>query len=280
METFQLLRHIGIRLWEIAYIPRLPSYAPPVDLWLVCHSKDFTTARLAAESVLRFSVNPISRVFFVSNSPAPPDWLPVDYVHFNEGELPGVADVNAILEGCAHRGWILQQILKYSGAHYSESFVVVDCDTVLLKPHLFFHGEETILRLAYEHSPHYRGVESALGIHANRLLSYTCHMMPFRGDVLRRLFSQITDLTGEPWYRFLALFARDQGMAIGEWDLYARFLVQAGYPHAHHPWLNKTIPFDPEATIGTLIKSHGKTRNSVSMHRNGPGLDLHRYAAD
>ena len=147
------------------------------------------------------------------------------------------------------------------------NFVVVDCDTVLLKKHAFFDADTSLLRLAYEHSPHYKMFERSIGVSAASFLSFTCHMMPYQGNVLKNLLKNIEAKHGVHWARYFAEYAIDHGMVVNEQDLYARYLISTGSPIRYVPWLNKTVPFSANENIQDLEKRYSN-RNCVSLHNN------------
>ncbi len=271
---FRRLRQYAIRAWETASNTIDSSSSISCDLWLVCHPKDFEVAKLTLESARRFVLNRIEKIYLVSTLQSRPQWLPSEVEYVYEGSVPGIEEVSRLLEGESYRGWILQQILKYSGAFYSRRFVVIDCDTVLLRPHLFFSEKGTVLRLAYEHSPQYQALEKSLDINACRWASFVCHMMAFEGDVLHEMFRSIEAKSGMDWRNYFASFAKEGGMVMSEWDLYARYLIQNGHSYQFRPWINQSLEVEGELSLESLIASFSQRRNSVSLHRSERPLVL------
>ena len=267
MKLFKFIRHIFIRVWEIISYRQDVFSHTSCDIVLVCHEKDFETVKVVLYGVLANSLNPIQNIFFVSTLIERPDWLPENIKYIYEDDIVGVKEAKILLRSLPYKGWVLQQILKFSADQLSKKFVVLDCDTVLLKPHLFFDSEATVLRLSYEHSPHYKAFEKSLGISSVGFFSYTCHMMPYKSDVLSLLKSQIKNVTGMDWIKHFCKFAIDHGMVLNEQDLYAKFLISENFPVIYRPWFNKTVPSQPGVTYQTLKKSFSR-RNSVSLHNN------------
>jgi len=267
-NTFKTLRQSLIRVWELSSssIHDLKQ-GPMCDFWLVCHTKDRRTAILTIESITMFSLNPIGTIFLISNEINKPDWVPQYVTYIYEGLLPVTSVAAALLHRVPYKGWVLQQLLKYSGASYSELFVVIDCDTVLLKPHLFFTDEGTVFRLSYEHSPHYKMFEKSLSIVGGRIFSFTCHMMPYNSNILRELARRIEIISGQHWDEYICTFAERFGMCVNEQDLYARFAIQFGENYDFQPWLNKTLDHRHLSPINELAASFPR-RNSISFHNN------------
>jgi hypothetical protein len=172
-----------------------------------------------------------------------------------------------VLKGVPFKGWVLQQVLKYSAVEYSDRFVAIDCDTVLIKPHLFFTDGGTMLRLAYEYSPHYRPFEKSLNANGGRLFSFTCHMMPYKSVLLRGLMVRIEEITGQNWVNYICDYAKQYGMVVNEQDLYARYVLQTNEMVQFRPWLNKTVALSEIDAINNLSVTF-YDRNSVSFHNN------------
>jgi len=274
ISLYKFIRQKLIRLREILCKGNDVASLVECDFWLVCHQKDYATAKLTLESIRRFSLNPVNKIFFISNLELRPSWLESDIDYIYEMEIEGIERVSKILHSCSYRGWIIQQILKYSGISYSNRFVSIDCDTVLLRPHLFYYGEKTVLRLAYEYSPIYRPFEKKLEISALNHLSFVCHMMPFHRTILQKLLKQIELKTDFVWYEGIAHYAETRGMVISEWDLYAKFLIHNQSPFTLRPWKNQTVTYDENISLENLISQYGRARLSVSLHRPGGPLVL------
>jgi hypothetical protein len=198
-----------------------------------------------------------------------PAWLDSGIEYLYELDISGIKEVFQILEGNSYRGWIVQQILKLSGKDYSTKFVCIDCDTILLNPHLFFLKEKTILRLAYEYSPIYKPFEKLLDINVFSQLSFVCHMMPFDSKLVQGLIGLIEEQFKKKWFIALAEYTEMRGMVISEWDLYARYLIKNNHPYKLSPWRNLTVPYSPDMSLDSLISTYGRRRLSISIHQSG-----------
>jgi hypothetical protein len=262
------IRHFVIRLWEILYFPQDHKSSVHCDFWLVCHSKDWSTVKLTIASIRKFSLNQPRNIYLVSNKIKSPNWLSRDIIYIYELDIPGIHDIYRSLKNLTYRGWILQQLLKYSGYIYSDRFVVIDCDTILLKPHLFFTNEgNPILRISYEYSPFYLKVEKAIGINLKSWFSYTAHMMPYESKHINNLIKQIEKTTKSNWLSFFANFSVVNGMLMNEQEIYAKFLLANKIKVQFRPWYNKTAKLFKGDSIKRLIYEN-KTRNSISFHKH------------
>jgi hypothetical protein len=274
MGLFKFSRQKILRFRESIFHGKSDPNPVACDFWLVCHEKDFDTAKLCIQAIKKFSLNPIQRIFFVSTMEPRPDWLDPSSQYIYENNIPGIIKAKQILNNNSYRGWIIQQLLKLSGIHYSERFVCIDCDTILVRPHLFYCFGETVLRLAYEYSPIYRPFERILGVSALKHLSFTCHMMPFQGPILKKLLELIELKTGHSWCEGVSKYAEMYGMVISEWDLYARYLIQNKHPYRLAPWVNQTVSYEPNMSLEDLLLRFGRTRLSISFHQSAGPLVL------
>jgi len=267
-NVYKILRQVLIRLWEQQLLDDDRQIGPACDFWLVCHSKDRQSVVLTIESIHRYSLNPVSKIFLVCNEAVRPHWIPKGVLYIYEGELSITSVVLKALKDSPYKGWILQQILKISGFQYSERFVTIDCDTILLKPHIFFINSSTVLRLAYEHSPHYRTFEKGLHINGGRLFSFTCHMMPYKAELIRSLIARIEYVSGQNWALYICAYAQKHGMSVAvDYDLYARHILSTNEPIVFRPWLNKSLDLANFNCIDRLKETFPK-RQSVSFHNS------------
>jgi len=266
-KLFFEFRHLIIRLWEILYTPRDLKSSTKCDFWLVCHSKDWPIARLTIASIKKFSLNPIGKIYLVSDKLKAPVWSNKGITYIYELKIPGITSVFRKMKELSYRGWILQQILKYSGYRYSKKFVVIDCDTVLLKPHLFFTDAGCpILRISYEYSPFYQKLERAIGIYFKSFVSFTAHMMPYESRHIKNLIKQIERKNKLDWINFFTDFSIANGMIMNEQEIYAKFLLSKKIDVKFRPWFNKSLNRDVVMSIEELMLSYPK-RNSVSLHK-------------
>ena len=92
-------------------------------------------------------------------------------------------------------GWYLQQLLKlYAHAvitNLSEHYLVIDCDTIFLKPTVFFENEIPLYNYSHEnHSvyfDHLRRINPCLTKQIKE--SGICHHMMFSKNILKELFA-------------------------------------------------------------------------------------------
>ncbi len=268
-HIYKYITHSTIRLWELfLHKPSKKFIASECDLWLVCHEKDYEVAKMTIQSIRDQCLNSIKNFYLISTKKSRPKWLDSEFKYLYEDDLPYIKEIKKLLKNEVYKGWVVQQVLKYSGIYYSKKFIVIDCDTILLKPHLFFNNNSTVIRPSYEQSPQYRLFEYSLKIKFRRFFSFTAHMMPYRKDVLLSLLERIEQTYKVKWQIAIAKFSQEHGMVMNEQDLYARFLMMSGYEYELHPWLNKTVPLEEKEKYSKILKKFKGIRNSISLHNN------------
>ena len=266
-----IARHSAVRLLELAqtcyYNTLRSAQGPECDFLLVCHSKDYQNLNLVVESIYRYSLNPVEKILVIGSTREKPSTLPANSDYIYEQALPPYEIVKKSSVNESKKGWILQQLLKLYGHNLSARYVAIDCDTVLIKPHLFFTEDKTVLRLAYESPYVYAGIEKMLGISAFRHLSFVCHMMPFKADVMNDLVCHIQSRMNQHWLSALVDLAKSNNGLMSEYNIYARFMLMKDSRSATwRPWLNKTcVTADCSMHLSDISKKY-RFRNSISMH--------------
>jgi hypothetical protein len=98
--------------------------------------------------------------------------------------------------------WIFQQLLKFSMDRYvkTEAYLVLDADTLLLKPKIFRSKENLWLDYSHERNLLYlKAYRELLGEKPYSFVSYVTHHMWMEGPILKKLKDEIEKNTGEDW---------------------------------------------------------------------------------
>ena len=127
------------------------------------------------------------------------------------------------------RGWVLQQFIKLNVAHFvtTPDYLVVDADTIFLRPQSFFRGGKSVLRYADQYELLYnRSLELVFG-HPRRFpVSFVTHHMLFNVASIKELLQLIEQRFRRPWWQAI-LQEVDQGhpISFSEFELYGHFLL-------------------------------------------------------
>lgn len=134
-------------------------------------------------------------------------------------------------------GWLFQQFLKLSGDTLgsSDGFLVLDADTVLIRPHIFDHGVKSVLfcrTLYYKH--YFTTYKKLLGEKAfgpARSIFFVSHYMYFKKCHLRELKKLIESRHGTDWYTaILRNIDKNQWDSFSEYETYGNFMMK-NHPH-------------------------------------------------
>jgi hypothetical protein len=127
------------------------------------------------------------------------------------------------------RGWVLQQFIKFNASAVvaTSDYLVVDADTVFLRPQGFFWGGKSVLRYADQYELLYnRSLELVFG-HPRRFpVSFVTHHMLFNAALVKELLHLIEQRFGCPWWEAI-LQEVDKGhpISFSEYELYGHFLL-------------------------------------------------------
>lgn len=121
-------------------------------------------------------------------------------------------------------GWLYQQLLKLSGDRVvrRNAFLVMDADTVLIRPHRFRIGGKTVFYCRRWSQPEYfRTYRRLTGRSARAPRSFVAHYMLFERRKLQRLKRSIEARHGKCWYRaILASIDRKRNFGFSEFETY------------------------------------------------------------
>lgn len=171
------------------------------------------------------------------------------------------------------RGWVLQQLIKFNACHSvpTPDYLVLDADTILLRPQSFVRGGRIVLRYADQYELLYnRSLELVFG-HGRRFpASFVTHHQVFQAGYVRGLLAAIEARFGRPWWQAI-LQEVDQGhlISFSEYEFYGHHVVsQPGW--RDRVALEYWHGMDLEAgDLGRLPELQGRpyqTLNSVSFH--------------
>lgn len=201
------------------------------DIVIPYHSKD--------QPILKWSVNGIRRHLDAGNI-----FVVAHRKCANEISANGAifVDEESVVEGLSIHshpsrrwGWYFQQILKLGMADHvtSEYYIVIDSDTVFLRPVSFFKEGKPFYTYATEHFPPYFEVfEKMLGFSAHREYSFVSHHMVMNCELIREMRSRFKEF--QPWYLNIVKYVLPQK----PWSCESQFSEYETYGHylkKYHP---------------------------------------------
>ncbi|SDD11443.1 hypothetical protein SAMN02799630_02131 [Paenibacillus sp. UNCCL117] len=128
-------------------------------------------------------------------------------------------------------GWLFQQLLKFCGDTLctADYFLVIDADTVLIRPHTFLSGGKTVFYCRNWSQPEYfRTYRKLLGRKRSASVSFVTHYMLFKRTKLRQLKKTIEAKHGMKWYHaILRSMNKSRQFAFSEFETYGNYLHSA-----------------------------------------------------
>ena len=205
---------------------------PPIDILIPAIEKDLATLPHVINSLRRYVRHPISNIYIVSpgssrirNLCSRKGCIFVDETTV----LPFTKkDIKYSSSRWNRSGWLYQQLLKMNGDHVCREnfFLVIDADTVLIRPHRFRSGGKNIFYCRSWSQPEYfRTYRKLLGAAAPSPRSFVTHYMLFEKSRLASLKREIEARHGMTWHAaILHCIDRKKQFGFSEFETYANYV--------------------------------------------------------
>lgn len=248
------------------------------DFIIPCHPKDFSSVELCVDGIKNISC--CSRILIICKKKLNIEGT----IHIPEEKFDKFITKNQIKEiwnkknkKLSYRSkWIYQQFLKLLCfkviEDITESFVLVDSDTIFLKDvrfdeKLFFYS------VADEyHLPYLNPIKKLLD--TQNTIGFSCinHHMIFNKEKISMMINEIETRFNKNFVDcVLDIIDYNEGSCFSEWDLYSNYMI---LKHSHMStrrqlkWIN--IPFIPSQSDLNSLKEHF---DFVSCHAYDRGLE-------
>jgi hypothetical protein len=265
-------------------ILRAADDLPEIEVIFVSKLEDIQILGLAVNSVVKNSINPISRVviavpenqvrstseyFFNSSNEAPIEVI-------SENNLVPQSAIELIKQRCPERfGWILQQILVASFilSTKSENVLVVDSDTLIIRPQVWIdNAQRQILMPTFElHSPYYDFFQHVSAKYPTPRLSFVSHHMLVQASIFREVYEVFGgDINTALEQAFSFSDLSDNSPFDLKYEIYAQYLIN-NYKNqvSFVKWANLS---GSREELAALIEGKSTTEdfarlyNSISLH--------------
>lgn len=204
------------------------------DVLIPVHEKDFESLNLCLSGIKKNIVN-LNKIFVVSNKNPNIDGI----VYVSEEKYNLYINIEKIIDNFNNynpsltyrSGWIYQQLLKLlSGkviSELSDSYLVVDSDTIFLNP-ISFNCEKFYYCTANEyHIPYISTIKKILNIKTTIGFSTICHHMFFNKKILNEMVDDIgkKSCTDSFFDCILNSIDYNEISSLSEWDLYSNYMI-------------------------------------------------------
>ncbi|MEK8129076.1 DUF6492 family protein [Paenibacillus filicis] len=168
-------------------------------------------------------------------------------------------------------GWLFQQMLKFCGDTLCSSkyYLVIDADTVLIRPHVFLSGEKTVFYCRNWSQPEYfKTYRKLMGRKRSSSSSFVTHYMLFERKKMAELKKTIASRHRTSWYHaILRSMNKSKQFAFSEFETYGNF-IHSTYPGKLllKPALNRSLHTGVAKLSASRSRELARTYRSVSFH--------------
>lgn len=256
--------------------PSLTKSGPPIDVLIPAIEKDLATLPHVIDSLRRYVRHPISHIYIVSpNSSRIRNMCSRKSCIFIDETtvLPFTKkDIHYSSTRWNRSGWLYQQLLKMNGDHICREnfFLVIDADTVLIRPHRFRSGGKSIFYCRSWSQPEYfRTYRKLLGAAAPSPKSFVTHYMLFEKAQLAGLKRKIEARHGLPWYSaIIRSIDKKKQFGFSEFETYANYVYSGNSASVlMKSARNKSLKIAVSALTKKRTDQLARTFRSLSFHQ-------------
>jgi hypothetical protein len=181
-----------------------------IDVFIPCHEKDQSKLRYCINSIRRNVIDKIGKIYICS---------PTGEIGYSKCISVKDSDVLPMPEISYRPNWQYQQLLKIFQKVTTDLYLVVDVDTMFIKPVKFFENNKPVFWITHpqDHKPYF---EFAKQIGVNKKLndSFISDFMLFDRGLIRKMISDVDS--------FLDLFKlTSQDCHFSEFETYGNFAL-------------------------------------------------------
>jgi hypothetical protein len=205
-----------------------------LDCLIPCHEKDFHSLGLCIDGIKKNIFN-LNNIYVVSNKN--PNIKGITYIP--ENNYKEYIDIQKIVKNFEYynpqysyrSGWIYQQFLKLFSAkvipQLTDSYVIVDSDTIFLKPILFDPNKFYYCVADEYHLPYITSIKKILGLEKTIGFSTISHHMIFNKNILNEMIENVKKRFKSNSFFDCVLSSIDYNeiSSLSEWDLYSNYII-------------------------------------------------------
>lgn len=226
-----------------------------IDCLIPVHKKDFNTLNLCVNG-LKNNIKNVNTIFVVSNEDPKIDGV----TYIPQSRYDSYVNLQKIIEKYNNEksdftyrsGWIYQQFLKLLSSkvipELTDSYLVVDADTIFVRP-IHFNPEKFYYCKANEyHLPYLTTIKKLLGVEEAIGFSTISHHMIFNKNIINEMIEVIKkNLNLNSFFDcVMSVIDYNELSSISEWDLYSNYVIK-NHSHIceHRQLLWKDISYIP-----------------------------------
>lgn len=232
-------------LWRLSVLNPLINYdvnfrkkihsEVPIDVFIPVSVKDIHHLTQVIDGINKFVKHPINKIFVAANPEQSIlnicDSLKLSFI--DEKMVLGYdkTTIKYLVNGVDRSGWLFQQLLKLGADKVVEmdNFLIIDADTIFVKPKVFFHNRKVILDHSTErHMPYHITYKKILHNNTTSLLSFITHYMMFNKEFLNNLKTKIEIIHKKSWDQaILDNVDYNDESGFSEYELYGNYLLNS-----------------------------------------------------
>ena len=247
----------------------------PLDIVFVAADQDLEVLPLAVEGVRRNLRHPIKDILIIA--PADSELrqlapkLGCRYICEDDVIPLRKRDIQYTVKGVDRSGWLFQQFLKLGADAFvgTDRYLVVDADTILIKPQIFVAGDSDVLLHSeeYYHS-YFSAYEYLVNSEVKTRVSSVAHQILFHRSRLLSLKSRMEQVGNAPWYISIINASDLTDLScVSEYETYGQWCI-AHYPETTHREFafNKPLSRSVMSSVDIIMQQYGSDWRSVSFH--------------
>ncbi|MBW7452906.1 hypothetical protein K0U00_02465 [Paenibacillus sepulcri] len=169
-------------------------------------------------------------------------------------------------------GWLYQQLLKLGSSSFvgQQHYLVMDADTVLIRPHRFYVDSKQVFYCRGWSQPEYFVTyRKLLGKKAPRPRSFVTHYMMFDKEKLESLKNRIEERHGKKWYKaIIASINRKKQFGFSEFETYGNYVYSLNPGKVRlKSALNRSLFSSPSDLSQSKISKLAGSYRSLSFHK-------------
>ncbi|RTE10952.1 DUF6492 family protein [Paenibacillus whitsoniae] len=248
----------------------------PIDVIIPAIEKDLGTLPHVIDAVRKFVKHPIREIIIV----APRTQRMLDlcsrkkcrFIH-EDTVLPITKkDIHYQGKTWNRSGWLYQQLLKMNGDTLGSSkyYLVIDADTILIRPHVFKVGNKTVFYCRnWSQGEYFTTYKKLMGKSRSSRMSFVTHYMLFEKSKIKQLKQAIEHRHSRSWYSaIINSMNTSKQFAFSEFETYGNFLYSTRPEKMIlKPALNKSLNMSGPYISPLKMSALQKRYRSISFHK-------------
>ena len=246
----------------------------PLDVLIPAAEIDWGVLSVAIDGVKRNLAHPVGTIWIVtalgSKAAKVADEQGCEVVDERDVLPIRRDDIDYHFGSVDRSGWLFQQLLKLTADTISSSdhVLVIDADTVMIRPQSFTCGNKVVLFHSGEyHPPYFEAYRAVTGQAPATRVSCTTHHMVLRRESLQGLKALMERHRSVPWWQaVLDTCVYESVSGFSEYEVYGNYELSSGGRLARRWWRNAIAPRSELTDLDGLSRRYRGGLRTVSFH--------------